>query len=142
MAGKPLGRWKCSDQMGVRSAPARDRRSRDQTEEEGESGELLCRITESRDGDFTGHDGEGRVLRVSRGEDGAIEVRRAAETGDAADPDIVGQFPGLGGDPARAAKGSTGDAMSRFARTQRGEDHMPALAEYQRKLDRHYNNGR
>src|SRR5262245_53736754 len=112
-----LGRWKASDAIGLRAVPAR--RSRDQDPEEGQEpeGELPCRLMEGRDGAWFGHDGGGRVLRVKRGRDGALEIRHMAKpAADEAAEEIVGTYPGGElGDPARAARSSpTGDALQQW----------------------------
>jgi hypothetical protein len=88
---------------------------------------------------WAGHDARGRVLRIKRGRDGALEIRHLAEeTTDEADPDVVGERPGLGGDPALAA-GRTGDgALAAWARTGRSEFHTAGLAELQQKINQHY----
>jgi hypothetical protein len=86
---------------------------------------------------WAGHDAKGRSLRIKRGRDGALEIRHSPETGDEADPDIVGSYPGAGGDPARAT-GRTGDAMSAYLAHPRPENHMRALAAYQKRLDDFY----
>ena len=111
MAVRSLGRWRSTDMIGLRQhSPAWGKgRGRDQECEEGPEGELLCRIMQTGTDTWAGHDGRGRSLRIKRGRDGALEIRHIAETEDEADPDIVGTYPGAGGDPARAA-GRTGDA--------------------------------
>src|SRR5690349_5805228 len=110
-----LGRWRASDAVGVRCGPVRARDQEPEPEQEPE-GELLCRLMEGRGGDWMGHDARGRIVRVKRAKDGALEIRHMAEpAGDEADPNVVGYAPGKGGDPARAA---TGDALSAWQRTQ------------------------
>ena len=137
--GRYLGRFRTQDMIGLgRTVPVR---SRDQeAEQEEPEGELICRVMQTGADSWAGHDSKGRVLRIKRGRDGALEIRHAAETEDDADPDIVGTYPGAGGDPARAT-GRTGDgAMARFARTGDWAHHGAALAEYQRKIDAYYGN--
>lgn len=140
MAARYLGRFRCTDTPGSRAVRVRDQ------EGEGEEpeGELLCRLMEGRDGNFMGHDAKGRVLRVKRGRDGALEIRHLAETGDQADPDVVGSHPGAGAgavawgrgaDPASAA---TGDGFSRYVKTAKWEHHGAALTAYQKRLDAYY----
>jgi hypothetical protein len=140
---KALGRYKCNDALGVRSTPVRDRRARDQEGEgEEEAGRLICRVIEGRDGNMHIVDAGRLRLRARRSKDGTLEIRHHEDdpddeqTGDAADPDVVGTYPGIGGDPAKAA--ATGDALARFARTGKPEHHMAALSDYQRRLDEFY----
>jgi hypothetical protein len=85
------------------------------TDQEGEPvGELICRIMEGRNGNFMGVDARGRVLQVRRAKHGALELRQIGEpASDEAAPDIVGEYHGAIGDPARTA-GRTGDALSQF----------------------------
>src|SRR5262249_26488187 len=102
-------------------------------------GRLVCRIVEDRAGNLHIVDSGRLRLRARRARDRTVEIFRHAEgeeTGDEADPDVVGTGPALGGDPARAA--STGDALSYFRRTQDPTKHMPALAAYQKQLDDFY----
>jgi hypothetical protein len=149
MATKHLGRFRCTDTLGVAHSRIRDQ---EEPEPDESDGELICRLMEGRDGNFMGHDAKGRALRIRRAKDGALEIRHLGEpAGDEADPafgagaspDVVGTYPGGGGDPAKAARASaTGDAMAKFAQTGRSEFHMPGLAAYQKRLDDHYGNSR
>jgi hypothetical protein len=144
---KELGRFRCSDTLGVGSArdghvigwarPAAAR-VRDQDPEQESEGELICRLMEGRDGNWAGHDARGRVLRIKRGRDGALEIRHAAEeaSADEADPAVVGMSPATGKDPATAATGD--NALSAWSKTGSPQFHLGALAEYQKKLDEHY----
>jgi hypothetical protein len=127
-----LGRYRCSDALGVQSMPMRDRRARDQEEPE-----VVCRIT-GNNGDLRAEDGEGNALLVRR-EGDVIEVYRSDAAADEVDPNVVGTYPGLSGDPARAAATTpTGDALRQWHRTGRSEFHMQSLAEYQRRLTAYY----
>jgi hypothetical protein len=139
-----LGRFRCSDSLGVRDGSVIGwtrpvARVRDQEEPEEENGgKLVCRIVEDKNGNMHVLDAGKLRLRARRGRDGTLEIRHLSEeTGDEADPDIVGEHPGLGGDPA-AAVGRTGDALAAWHRSGRSEFHAAALSEYQRKLDEHY----
>ena len=52
---------------------------------------------------------------------------------------VTGTYPGLGGDPARAAKATpTGDALRQWHRTGDPTRHMPALADYARHIADYY----
>jgi hypothetical protein len=126
-----VGRFRCADTVS-------DWRGRDQGQEpdEGESGRLVCRIVEDRNGNLHIMAAGRLRLRARRNKDGVLEIRHEGEeTGDQADPDITGTYPVLGGDPPRAA---TGDALSRYLVTGRPELHMPSLAAYQKRLNDYY----
>jgi hypothetical protein len=87
---------------------------------------------EGKDGSFMGHDAKGRVLRISRAKDGALEIRHLAEkTSDDELEDVTGSGP-----PVSYHDG----ALRRWNATARTEDHIPALAAYQKQLDEHYGN--
>jgi hypothetical protein len=167
---KSLGRYKCADAVGSRAVPVRDghvtgwarptaARVRDQDPEEEPEGALICRVMQTGTDTWAGHDARGRVLRIRRGQDGALEIRHIAEatqdeadpgvvgtnpeadpdvvgTNPEADPDVVGTNPGTGGDPATAATGDS--ALAEWQRTGSSRFHMRGLAEYQRRLDEHY----
>lgn len=136
---RSLGQFRCSDALGVRSVPMRDRRARDQENEEEEGDRLVCRLIEDRDGNFVGHDNDGNALVLKRGSDGSLSVYRGNGAADEASPDVVGVYPGGSqGDPARATTGAVGDAMSAFARTGDPTKHMGALAALQRRLTAYY----
>jgi hypothetical protein len=135
-APRQLGRYRCTDTLGVRDGvigwtrPAA--RVRDQPEQEEENGKLNLHIMDA-----------GRLrLRARRAKDGTLELRHESEAeetqNDAADPDVVGTSPATGGDPATAAGRTSDNALAQWRRTNRAEFHMAGLAEYQRKLDDHY----
>jgi hypothetical protein len=145
---RQLGRFKCADTLGVRDSligwtrPVHGTRDQEAPEEEN-GGKLVCRIVEDRNGGLHIMDAGRLRLRARRAKDGTLEIRHEGETegpetGDQADPDVVGTSPATGGDPALAA-GRTGDnALAQWYRTNRPEFHTRALSEYQRKLDEHY----
>jgi hypothetical protein len=117
---------------------------RDQEEPEEENGgRLVCRIVEDKSGNMHVLDSGRMRLRARRAKDGTLEIFRhegeGEETGDASDPDVVGEHPGLGNDPALAARGGrTGDALAAWHRSGGRSDHMAGLAALQRKIDEHY----
>jgi len=135
------GGERARDAVGVRCSPVRDRDQMMPADPEGEpDGELICRLMEGRNGAWIGHDGKGRILRIKRAKDGALEIRHVGErAGDNADPDIVGAYPATGVDPGQVAR--TGDAMSEYQRTQDPTKHMAALGAYQARLNEYYGRG-
>lgn len=134
MTARYLGRYRSADMVGLRRG--RDQEGEGEEEPEGE-GELLCRIMQTGADTWAGHDGRGRVLRVKRGRDGALEIRHSPEPAEAAEDAFGAEAPGIGGDPSRAA-GRTGDGYSRYVCTGRWDQHGAALAAYQKRLSDHY----